>query len=267
MRKLLPVLAVLALAGCATGNAQKANASTPFCMPCANPCLSPDSCEQVKPKPPVVKLDPPPGYYSESKLVTLSSAPGAAIHYTTDGSEPTEASPVYTAPIPVGASTTVKALAIAPGLPRGEVVSGDYTIAVPAAEAPAAPAAPPAPARVTVGEKKLELKEKVFFDTGKSTIKPESDSLLDEVAAVLNDHPEVKGIQIEGHTDNTGSVALNKKLSKGRAEAVKAYLVKKGVAPDRLTAKGFGPTRPIAPNKTAKGREENRRVEFVITSR
>jgi len=120
------------------------------------------------------------------------------------------------------------------------------------------------PPRVKMTEKKLDLLEKVYFDTSKTTIKPGSFALLDEVAQVLNDNPQVKKVVIEGHTDNTGAADVNTKLSQGRAEAVRAYLVKKGVAADRLEAKGFGPTRPIADNKTAKGREANRRVDFVI---
>ena len=77
-------------------------------------------------------------------------------------------------------------------------------------------------------------------------------------------NPQVKKVRIEGHTDNTGAADFNTKLSQGRAKAVRDYLVKKGVAADRLEAKGFGPTQPIGDNKTAAGREANRRVEFEI---
>ena len=99
-----------------------------------------------------------------------------------------------------------------------------------------------------VTKEKLELKEKVFFDSSKTTIKPESDSLLDEVAQVLKDHPEVKHVVIEGHTDSSGAAAFNTTLSKGRAEAVRAYLVGKGVARSRLEPAGFGFERPVASN-------------------
>ena len=115
-----------------------------------------------------------------------------------------------------------------------------------------------------VTEKKLELLEKVYFDTSKTSIKPVSLPLLDEIAQVLVGNPQVKKVVVEGHTDNTGAAGFNTKLSQGRADAVKAYLVKKGVAADRLESKGFGPSQPIADNKTAKGREANRRVEFTI---
>jgi OOP family OmpA-OmpF porin len=73
-------------------------------------------------------------------------------------------------------------------------------------------------------------------------------------------------ISIEGHTDNVGTEAMNMRLSTKRAEAVRAYLVQKGVAPDRLESVGYGPTRPIASNKTAMGRGQNRRTEFRIVS-
>ena len=120
------------------------------------------------------------------------------------------------------------------------------------------------PARVVVTETKLELDEKIFFDTNKSTIKPDSHGILDEAAQVLVAHPEVKKVRIEGHTDSTGSAEVNTALSQARAGAVRDYLVGKGVAADRLTAKGFGPSRPIGDNKTKEGREKNRRVDFMI---
>ena len=116
-------------------------------------------------------------------------------------------------------------------------------------------------------ETKLELTEKVYFDTGKSTIKPVSYSLLDDVAQVLKDHPEVKKVRIEGHTDSKGSAKLNTSLSKARAQAVRKYLVDKGVEAPRLEAAGFGPKKPVADNATAEGREKNRRVEFMITAK
>lgn len=111
---------------------------------------------------------------------------------------------------------------------------------------------------------RIEIKERIFFDTGQTTIKPESHSLLDEVADVMRAHPEVKRVVVEGHTDNQGGTDLNMQLSQGRAEAVRSYLMGKGVQGDRLVAKGFGESRPIADNKTAEGREANRRVDFVI---
>lgn len=121
-----------------------------------------------------------------------------------------------------------------------------------------------AAARVAVTAEKLELKDKIFFDTGEATIKPVSHSLLDEVAGALKSHEEAKQVQIEGHTDNTGDAELNTRLSQDRADAVRTYLVGKGIAEGRLSAKGYGPERPVATNETEEGREANRRVEFKV---
>jgi OOP family OmpA-OmpF porin len=119
---------------------------------------------------------------------------------------------------------------------------------------------------VVVTEKKIELKQTVFFDTNKTTIKRVSFGLLDEVAQAMADYPTIK-VDVEGHTDSQGGDAFNKKLSQGRAESVRKYLVNKGVTGDRMVPKGYGEEVPIADNRTADGRAQNRRVEFVITSR
>ncbi|MBL8910607.1 MAG: OmpA family protein [Archangium sp.] len=119
---------------------------------------------------------------------------------------------------------------------------------------------------VVITENKLVIKDKVFFDLNKSTIQAKSNGLLDQVAAVLNGHPEIGSIQIEGHTDNTGDAALNRTLSNDRANAVMNYLVGKGVAAARLKAVGFGPDKPADTNATPAGRDNNRRVEFNILS-
>jgi outer membrane protein OmpA-like peptidoglycan-associated protein len=105
----------------------------------------------------------------------------------------------------------------------------------------------------------------VTFESGRSSLKPDSYTILDIVAASLVANPDIK-IEIGGHTDNTGSVAVNTRLSQARAEAVRAYLASKGVAPDRMTAKGYGPTQPVAPNTSAAGRAQNRRVELRQTN-
>ena len=102
----------------------------------------------------------------------------------------------------------------------------------------------------------------ILFDTGKTDIKPESNGLLDEVAAMLKANADLK-LQIEGHTDNVGTKAANLQLSKGRAAAVKAALVARGVAAERLTTEGYGDSKPVADNATQEGRAKNRRVELV----
>lgn len=100
------------------------------------------------------------------------------------------------------------------------------------------------------------------FDTGKSTIKPESYPILNEVVTVLKRNPDLK-VRIEGHTDNVGKAAYNQGLSEDRAQTVEDYLLKVGIAQERLSSKGFGLTRPAASNETAKGRAQNRRVELT----
>jgi OOP family OmpA-OmpF porin len=118
---------------------------------------------------------------------------------------------------------------------------------------------------IVVTQEKIELKQTVYFDTNKTTIKKVSFPLLDEVAQAMGDNPTIS-VRIEGHTDSQGTDARNLKLSQGRAESVRTYLVKKGVAADRMVAQGYGESVPIADNRTSAGRAQNRRVEFVITA-
>ena len=119
---------------------------------------------------------------------------------------------------------------------------------------------------VVVTEKKIEIKQTVYFDTNKATIKRVSFPLLTEVAQALKDNPTIK-VDVEGHTDSQGNDRFNLKLSQKRAESVKRFLVGQGVDPGRMVPKGYGENVPIADNRTAGGRAQNRRVEFVITSR
>ena len=121
--------------------------------------------------------------------------------------------------------------------------------------------------KVKIVGDELIIMDKVFFDTNKATIQPRSFNLLDQVAATLKAHAELTRVSVEGHTDSKGPAAKNRKLSQARAESVVNYLVKHSVAATRLEAKGWGPDRPVEDNRTAKGREANRRVEFHITGR
>jgi outer membrane protein OmpA-like peptidoglycan-associated protein len=116
---------------------------------------------------------------------------------------------------------------------------------------------------VKITDDKLEILESVYFKTDKAEIQPRSFPLLDNVVAVLKTHPLLK-IQVEGHTDSQGKPEYNKQLSQRRAESVVAYLVKKGITADRLIPMGFGQEQPIADNKTAEGRAQNRRVVFSV---
>ncbi|HEX3903901.1 MAG TPA: OmpA family protein [Polyangia bacterium] len=117
---------------------------------------------------------------------------------------------------------------------------------------------------IVVTQEKIELKQKIFFDTNKATIQARSFSLLDEIAAVLKSRSTMT-VRIEGHTDSRGKHDHNMQLSQSRAESVRQHLVGLGVDMSRMEAKGYGPDQPIETNKTAAGREKNRRVEFFIT--
>ena len=102
----------------------------------------------------------------------------------------------------------------------------------------------------------------VNFDTGKSTIKPDSAATLDSAAAALKAAADLK-VEVAGHTDNVGTPEANLKLSQDRAQAVMTALTERGIKADRLTAKGYGQTAPVADNRSEDGRAKNRRVELV----
>jgi outer membrane protein OmpA-like peptidoglycan-associated protein len=119
-------------------------------------------------------------------------------------------------------------------------------------------------AKTRVTAQRIEIYEKVHFETGKAIIKPDSYALLDEVAEAVITHKQIKLMEVAGHTDDQGRLEDNQLLSQDRAQAVLDYLVGKGVDPARLQAKGYGETRTIDTNETAEGRAANRRVEFNI---
>jgi outer membrane protein OmpA-like peptidoglycan-associated protein len=120
------------------------------------------------------------------------------------------------------------------------------------------------PARVIYKEGKIQIIENVQFGSGSARIDPRSYSILNQVALTMKANPEIKKIRVEGHTDETGQREQNIRLSKLRANAVRQYLIAKGVNPDRLNAEGYGPDRPIAEGSDPASRAKNRRVEFVI---
>ncbi|MDP2317689.1 MAG: OmpA family protein [Pseudomonadota bacterium] len=122
-------------------------------------------------------------------------------------------------------------------------------------------------ARVVVTASSIKINDVIYFDTGKATIQDRSFDLLNELAGVITEHPELKKIRVEGHTDNKGDDLSNLKLSQARAESVAAYLKKQGIEGSRLDAAGFGEMRPIATNDSDDGRGQNRRVEFIIVDR
>ena len=150
----------------------------------------------------------------------------------------------------------------APGCDGALVAAAAAPAAAPAeAPAAAAPAAKPAPAPAVAT--KVTYAADAFFDFDKSVLKPEGKAKLDDLAS------KVKDINLEviiavGHTDSVGSDAYNQKLSVRRSEAVKAYLVSKGIEKNRVYTEGKGEKQPVADNKTKEGRAKNRRVEIEV---
>jgi outer membrane protein OmpA-like peptidoglycan-associated protein len=110
----------------------------------------------------------------------------------------------------------------------------------------------------------ITLSGSVLFPSGKSELHPLAQTRLREVADALTKQDPDSKIEVEGYTDSQGGRAFNERLSTERAEAVRDYLIKHGIAGDRITATGFGPDKPIADNGTAEGRANNRRVEIVV---
>jgi outer membrane protein OmpA-like peptidoglycan-associated protein len=121
--------------------------------------------------------------------------------------------------------------------------------------------------RVTLNGDQVQVLDRIEFENAKATLRPESETVLRAVGALLAAHPEIHKLEIDGHTDSQGQHASNLQLSKRRALAVMAWLVEHGVAAERLTADGFGADRPIDDNQTSEGRTRNRRVEFHVLER
>ncbi len=117
---------------------------------------------------------------------------------------------------------------------------------------------------VIVTNDKVVITQQVFFETNKAKIRAQSFELLNTVAQVLKDFPDIR-VEVQGHTDDRGADKPNLKLSQDRADSVRVYLIARGIEPYRTTARGYGESMPIESNKTSTGRAVNRRVEFVRT--
>ncbi len=122
----------------------------------------------------------------------------------------------------------------------------------------------PAQPNVVVAGREVKLKKSVHFQHDSSEILADSFGLLEELAELLKARAEIRLVEVQGHTDNTGSAVYNQRLSQGRAQAVVDGLVRLGVAQDRLVAKGYGAEKPLVPNSTDANRSKNRRVQVII---
>jgi len=134
------------------------------------------------------------------------------------------------------------------------------------AKSAAAPAAAPAAAAVAPTSEKVTFETDTFFAFDKSVLQPAGKAKLDDLASKLQG-TDIEVVIATGHTDSTGSDAYNQKLSVRRAQAVKAYLVSKGLPADRVLADGKGEKQPVASNKTKEGRAQNRRVEVEVVGK
>lgn len=120
------------------------------------------------------------------------------------------------------------------------------------------------PKTVYVTTEEIKIEERIAFHTGKHTLHPSSYPLLGQIQEALQANSHVARLEIQGHTDNVGPADYNLRLSQRRADAVRSYLINKGVAPGRLVAQGYGETAPMFTNRTEAGRKKNRRVQFKI---
>lgn len=123
------------------------------------------------------------------------------------------------------------------------------------------------PALVRVTDSEIVLLNEVQFDSNKASLRPSTMSMLEELAEVLLQHPEITRIEVQGHTDSRGTLPHNEKLAAERAARVKDVLVQRSIDSGRLVVKGYGPNAPVASNTTAAGRQRNRRVQFRILER
>jgi outer membrane protein OmpA-like peptidoglycan-associated protein len=141
----------------------------------------------------------------------------------------------------------------------------DYCPNTPGVRGGDRPGCPQKNALIVVTEREIRITQQIQFEFNRAVIRPGiSYRILDEVVGVLDENPKIN-LEVQGHTDNVGTDGYNMKLSQSRADAVRTYLVSKGVAAPRLVAKGYGFHQPIVPNTTAGNRELNRRVQFIRT--
>lgn len=121
--------------------------------------------------------------------------------------------------------------------------------------------------QVTLTERQIVIADTIYFETNQAVIKPESHDLCRQIARLMIEHPEVLQVSVEGHADERGGDDFNLDLSTRRAAAVRAFLIANGVSPGRLVSTGWGEQKPIADGSDEAAWSQNRRVEFLVTSR
>jgi len=173
------------------------------------------------------------------------------------------------------ASGTVRFEGIAPGVSTLSIVADGYLALVTPEEVKARQEntvelllqKKPSRPEVQVTSKEITIRDQIQFALDSAVILPQSFGILTEVADTLIRHVEIRRIEVQGHTDNSGTAEHNKTLSEDRADAVKSWLAEHGVPVDRMLSRGYGQTRPLAPNVTAANRSQNRRVQFIIVEK
>jgi OOP family OmpA-OmpF porin len=229
------------------------------------------------PAPPVVApapapAPPPPAAPTASLAVspsTITKGQSATLNWKSQNASGCDIQPGIGPVPPQGARTITPADSTSydlscSGAGGTAVSAAGVTVNVPPPPAPAPKPAPKAAASPERFCSKPAVVD-VFFDTDKAAIKTQYDADLNNLGSFLKDFPKAKG-EISGHTDNVGSDKYNQKLSERRANSVRDYIVNKfGIASDRLTAKGYGESKPVASNKTREGKAKNRRVETNFT--
>jgi outer membrane protein OmpA-like peptidoglycan-associated protein len=172
---------------------------------------------------------------------------------------------LFIIPFAIGCSGSVSLGVKTPTIKFSTPAPAPVVAPPPVEEVEAAPVVKEPPKNLEIDKDVIRLKKgiKIKFATNKAALDKSSNEIIDEVASVLTQNEKIR-VRVEGHTDNVGVPDQNLTLSDARASAVKDYLVAKGIAADRLESKGCGQAVPIADNKTADGKAENRRVEFVI---
>lgn len=251
--------------------------TTPAVQPVAQPVISPPA-----PMPEPAKIVPPPpaapvANISVSPVTIIKSNDAAAtLSWTSSNADKCFIQPEIgqvetqgSRPISPAEDTAYTLTCSGPGGEATSRTSIGVTLPPPPEPAPA-----PAPAPVVESAQKAAAAQRfcdkpavlaVEFDTNKADIKPKYKADLEKLAEFLKEFPNAKG-EISGHTDNVGGKEFNLKLSQRRADSVKQYMEKElGIAPERITAKGFGFSKPVASNKTREGKARNRRIEANFT--